>query len=120
MDDIIIYSIFVVALLLVLGLIIFFVYRYQKRTKKTKHKTISTADITSIILGLGTKDNIVDVVKEHHRIKITIVDPKRLNAQTFKDLEISAFLVGKEVKMLVKQNTAAVYKALLDNRGGGI
>jgi len=102
---------------IVVLLIVFLVVMMVKRHKTPKNNT-PIIDCGQLIAALGTNANIIDVTNEQKRIKIKLKDPSLIDQEAIKNIVISAFLVGNELKILVKENVDAVYQTLLLNKGG--
>jgi phosphotransferase system IIB component len=86
---------------IVLG--ITYLYIYHIKTKGIKQVTVSI-DTQKLLEALGGKDNILDTYLDHKRLKVHLVNPKLVSQSLLKSLEISGFLTGKELKLLIKDN----------------
>ena len=53
-----------------------------------------------LLEALG-KDNILNIILDHKRLKIQLIDPKLVSQASLKNLNISGFLSGKELKLLI-------------------
>jgi phosphotransferase system IIB component len=84
----------------------------QTTTNQTKTASITSTEITQLVIGLGGSDNVVSVTNEQSRIKVVLKDVAKIDQSVFKSLNIAAFVSGNELKMLIKQNASAVYQVL--------
>lgn len=100
----------VIALLVVIG--IFVAVKRKKKSIKKPLDAISGTYIQNLCNALGGKDNIEKISLEHKRLKVQLVQIKKVNQNELKTLEISGFLVGKELKLLIKDGAAKVFELL--------
>ncbi len=84
-----------------------YLYVYHRKTQKLAKKTISI-DTQRLLEALGGKNNIVDTFLDHKRLKIQLENPKLVSQALLKSLEISGFLSGKHLKLLIKENPIEV------------
>ena len=107
-----------VAALLVILLII--IVMILKKSKKQEEKTepVNQAFLDQLVSALGGHQNILDVKKEHQRLKVTVKDTKRIQSEALKDLQIAAFLKAKEVTLLIKHQPDKVMSYLYEQRKG--
>lgn len=92
--------------LVVIALGVTYLYIYHRKVGQIK-KT-STMDTKTLLEALGGKDNIVDTFLDNKRLKIHLVNPKLVSQVLLKSLNVSGFLSGKELKLLVKDNPIEV------------
>ncbi|CCV64079.1 Phosphotransferase system (PTS), EIIB component (glucose-specific) [Alteracholeplasma palmae J233] len=100
----------VFAVLILLFLVIFFMRLKKAKTKETVK--IDNNYIQSILEALGTKNNIESIKLDNKRLKVLVKDTKKLNQTLFNELDTPAFLVGKELKILVKYSPEVVLEGL--------
>lgn len=86
---------------IVLGITYLYIYHIKSQgiQKKTVH-----VDTQKLLEALGGKDNVLDTYLDHKRLKVHLVNPKLVSQSLLKSLEISGFLTGKELKLLIKDN----------------
>lgn len=89
-----------------------------KRSKKHVEEPIQEDYLDQLVLALGGKNNIIKAMKEHQRLKVTVENIKLLNQNILKELELAAFLKGKEVTLLVKHQSEKVLTYLNEQRKG--
>lgn len=102
----------VALILLVFGIILL----VKKSNKKVSKVSYSNEQFKNLVSALGNIENITSVIKEHQRIKVVLNDPKMIDSSALKSMGISAFLVGKELKMLVKENANQIYQLLIQEK----
>mgnify|MGYP001205238555 CR=1 FL=1 len=98
----------------VLGLIILIAIILLITKKRPKRRTkinVEVEVLEKIYLALG-ENNIVSVDREQDRVRLILNDPKLVNAKVLTELKIPAFLKGKEVKLLFKDNSEQLYTYL--------
>lgn len=87
--------------------------------KKKKPKT-NAFDVILLVQSLGGIDNIKQPKQEHQRLKMTIIDSKKINATVLKALGIPAFLKGQELTLLIKHHTKDVLSYLSERQKEGL
>jgi len=107
MDEILKWILVGLGIILVLCLVIFL---FKK--KRVQPKTNLGVNVDFIIDAIGGIKNIIDINKEQNRIKIKLKDPKLLNYQLIQSHQLSAFVVGNEFKILIKEGSNNVYETL--------
>jgi len=86
---------------IVLG--ITYLYIYHIKSKGKSQVTVSI-DTHKLLEALGGKDNVLDTFLDHKRLKVHLANPKLVSQSLLKSLQISGFLAGKELKLLIKDN----------------
>ena len=99
------------SVILILIILLFFL-------KKKKPKEIATLSlpVDELILGLGGISNIHLISMEHQRLKVTVENIKQVEQSILKKLEIPAVLKGKELTLLIKHHTEAIYTHLVEQK----
>ena len=105
---------FIAALIAILILLAFMLLR--KDRKKVEKEPISQEFLDQLINALGGLNNILNANKEHQRLKVIVKNVKAIHAQVLKDLELAAFLKGKEVTLLIKNQPDKVLAYLNEQR----
>ncbi|MCR3905906.1 MAG: hypothetical protein NUK62_02590 [Tenericutes bacterium] len=95
-------------IVILLGLLTSFVYIIRKKRLQTKVIPLADEFLDALYIALGESNNIVKVSHEHQRLKVLIIDVKKVNTKRLKDLNIPAFLKGKELTLLIKNHTKEV------------
>jgi phosphotransferase system IIB component len=106
------YPAIIILSLVILVLIIFLMMKSKKKKKITPPKL----DYESLLQSLGGAVNITDVSMEHQRLKVKLMDLKKVDQSLLKQLEIPAFLKGKELTLLIKHHTKEVLSYLGERR----
>ncbi len=104
-----------------LGVILIFLLLWVilKNTKNVNQKH-PVLDYSLLLSSLGGYDNISEPQREHQRIKMKVLDVKKINANSLKDLGIPAFLKGKELTILIKHHTKDVLSYLSERQKEGL
>lgn len=108
MEDYMWIIIAVVAAMLLLVILLIIVYRKPKE----KNIPLDIDYLNKLLKSLGNTNNINEISIENKRIRLLLNDIKMVDANILKELEIPAFLKGKELKILIKNNTKEVYNFL--------
>ncbi len=90
---------YIVLVLAVIGIGIFYVLWEKKRSKPT----VDEAYLINIISALGEIDNIGEATVEHRRVQIELKMVDKVNIEQLKALDISAFLTGSKITLLVNE-----------------
>lgn len=86
-------------------------------TSRKKQKVEEpTLDLELLLNSLGGSSNIERVSMERQRLKVIINDLKRIDQLLLKQLEIPAFLKGRELTLLIKLHTKEVLSYLNERR----
>ena len=83
---------------------------------KSDVKDLDQEFLNNLYLALGQKDNIKSIEMKQQRLQIEVVQVKDINQELLKQINIPAFLTGKKITLLVKNNTKDVYNYLNDKR----
>lgn len=89
-------------------------YAKQKKSKSNKE----LFDVNKIVTALGGVENILSTKLDNKRLKITLFEPKLVSQETLKSMNISGFMTGKEIKLLVKENPKVLKDSLDQIRNG--
>jgi phosphotransferase system IIB component len=112
--DIIIYGIIFLVLSSSLGVTLYKVKTNKKQAQLPPPMPEEGLDM--LIEALGGIHNISDVKLIHQRISIDIIDMKKIDQVSIKNLDIPAFLTGKTLKLLIKSQPEAVIKHIQTKR----
>jgi phosphotransferase system IIB component len=104
------------SVVLVIG-IITLVLLYRRGKAQSKEVSL---DVSKLLEALGGPDNIEKTVLENKRLKVTLINPKLVSQTLLKNLDIAAFLSGKEIKLLIKEEWVAVKNQLDQLRNEGM
>ena len=107
------YGLIAFGVLLVLGLTLYFI-KTKSKVKEIK-KVLPQLNLDRLYLALGQKENILNISIEHQRVKVELNDTKAIDINEIKTLNIPAFLTGKTLKLLIKENPQLVVK-YIDNK----
>ena len=106
----------VVGVILLLAIIFYFTCGLRsKRDSKAKveHVVVDEVFISTLISGLGGKDNINNVSIDNGRVKFNIKDLDLLNQNEIKNVSSSgAFITGNNVKLLFKYDSVVIVNTL--------
>ena len=83
---------------------------------KSDVKDLDQEFLNNLYLALGQKDNIKSIEMKQQRLQIEVVQVKDIDQELLKQINIPAFLTGKKITLLVKNNTKDVYNYLNDKR----
>jgi len=100
-----------ILILIIVGLILLL-----KREKKVQKLELDTSYLDQLFIALGGANNIVVTKIEHQRLQIKVQNIKNVNAGMLKELEIPAFVKGREITLLIKNHTQEVLSFLNDRR----
>lgn len=84
-----------------------YLYIYHRKNQKSSKGT-AVLDVQRLFEALGGKENINGTFLDHKRLKIQLNNPKLVSQALLKTLDISGFLTGKELKLLIKDNPIEV------------
>ncbi len=102
----------VLASVLVLVIIAIVILLVSKKPKKV----VPSMNFDELLIGLGGKENLNAISMEHQRLKVTVKDLKKVDQTVLKRLEIPAFLKGKELTLLIKNQTKEVLSYLSERQ----
>lgn len=86
------------------------------KNKKPKVQPIQNEVLNKIHEALGL-NNIISVEKEQDRIKLVMIDVKKIDAKILQELSIPAFLKGNEVKILFRNHSNELFNYLKEKTG---
>lgn len=89
-----------------------------KKKKTVKKPEMDPIYLNQLLAALGNADNITDAISEHQRLRIKVFNMKIVDADILKELDIPAFVKGKEITLLIKNHTKEVLSFINDKRKG--
>ncbi|MFA6801162.1 MAG: hypothetical protein WCR19_03540 [Acholeplasmataceae bacterium] len=101
-------GVIIVAIIIVLVLIIWLI----TRKKITKEIPVDQTFLDNLLMALGTKDNIESLNLEQQRIKIHVLDTKKIDATYFTNEKLPAFISGNKITVLFKEHAKEIYQFL--------
>lgn len=90
---------YIILVLAVVCILIFYVL-WEKKRRLPVHDDGYYKDI---IKALGELENIASAIIEHRRVQIELVSVDKVNVNILKTLEVSAFLTGKKITLLMNE-----------------
>src|SRR5690554_844000 len=93
--------------LIVIVLGVTYIYIYHRKNQKSSKKTMGI-DVQRLLEALCGTENINCTFLDHKRLIIQLNNPKLVSQALLKTLDISGFLTGKELKLLIKDNPIEV------------
>ncbi len=106
-----------ITLILFIGLVIYLIKRSKPKIEKV---IIDDEYIFALYQALGTKDNIIQTSLENKRLKVLLKDTRIIRPEDFKKIDTPAFVVGKEIKVLVKYSPEYILKKIDEIRNEGL
>ncbi|MDI6451967.1 hypothetical protein [Peloplasma aerotolerans] len=90
--------------------LIAFIFISIKRKKRVKLKVVPLGDayLDQLFEAVGKRKNIIEISSEHQRLKIVLSQVREVDTLKLKQLNIPAFLKGKELTLLIKNHTKEV------------
>lgn len=79
---------------------------YKKKNKSESKPSL--LDTKKLLEALGGKSNIQNITLDNKRLKVLLDNPKLVSQTLLKSMDISGFLTGKELKLLIKDNPVEV------------
>jgi phosphotransferase system IIB component len=98
--------------LFALGLTFYLLTKRQKLEVNPLDPTL----IENLYQALGTKTNIKQVEIVQKRLQIEVGSVKNIDQEKLKALNMPAFVTGKKITILIKDNTKEVYQYLIEKR----
>lgn len=106
-----IYIVIGIIALLVIWLIIL------NKTKSKPHiKAVDQTLLDNLYLALGKKSNIKSIEIKQQRLQIEVEKVKDIDQDLLKHTNTPAFLTGKKITLLIKDNTKEVFNYLNEKR----
>ncbi|MDY0075612.1 MAG: hypothetical protein WC992_08995 [Acholeplasmataceae bacterium] len=107
--------------LIILGItasviLILIIFLFFLKKKKPKETITESLPVDELIIGLGGISNIQSVSMEHQRLKVSVENIKQVDQSILRKLEIPAVLKGKELTLLIKHHTKAIYTQLVEQK----
>ncbi|MDL2292158.1 hypothetical protein LJC17_00995 [Acholeplasma sp. OttesenSCG-928-E16] len=107
----------IIGIVLFVVFIIFLLMFIISRNKK-EDTVIIPSYVDKLFDYLGGNTNIKEFTLSNKRLGVIVNDIKSINQDGFKELGISAFLKGNELKILVKDEPELVYQLLTKKHKG--
>jgi phosphotransferase system IIB component len=105
-----------IGIIIVIALV-FLVLSITRRIKlKNTKKQLDPIFLEQLYLALGGAHNMIKLSTEHKRLKVTVNEVKKIDANQLKALAIPVFMSGRELKLLIKENITAVESYLIQRR----
>jgi len=101
MPDYLIY--FILGGVVIIAIIATWILLKPKKIKVVELKT----NIELILLALGGLNNIIDIKREHSRVKLMLAEPKKVDGKSLVEMKIPAILKSKELTLLLKDEPKA-------------
>lgn len=98
--------------LFTLGIILYLL----TKKKKPKPKPLDDAYLNDLYQALGEKDNIKSIELVQKRLQIEVAQVKIIKQDLLKKLDTPAFVTGKKITLLIKDNANDVFKYLNEKR----
>ncbi len=86
------------------------------RRQKPKVEPLNPNLIDTLYQALGTTSNIKQVELVQKRLQIEVGSIKNIDQEKLKALNMPAFVTGKKITILIKDNTKEVYQYLIEKR----
>ena len=103
----------------IVGTIILLVVKLKKGSKKIEDKIVlRDGFVDDLVNALGGIDNIINVVIANKRLGVGLKSIKLVSQDALKAMEISAFMSGNQIKILLKIEPESVYEMLQSLIGG--
>lgn len=84
--------------------------------KKSTVNSIDQSFLSNLYLALGTKDNIKAIDMKQQRLQIEVASVKEIDQELLKQTNTPAFVTGKKITLLIKNNTKEVFNYLNEKR----
>lgn len=98
--------------LFTLGIILYLL----TKKKKPKQKPLDDAYLDDLYQALGEKANIKSIELVQKRLQIEVAQVKMIKQDLLKKLDTPAFVTGKKITLLIKDNANDVFKYLNEKR----
>ncbi len=102
-----------------LGFIALIILIFLLRTlikPKRKGKVLGISYVNDLYEALGRKDNIKSIELVQKRLQIEVSQIKTIDQVLLKKLDTPAFVTGKKITLLIKDNANEVFKYLNEKR----
>lgn len=86
------------------------------RRKNVKEKPLELSFLNDLYLALGTSLNIKTIELVQKRLQVEVQSIKKIDQEALKTLNMPAFVTGKKITLLIKDNSKEVYKYLNEKR----
>ncbi len=104
-----------VAIGVVVVLSILFIILLLRRKNGSK-KLLDQTFLSNLYQALGTKDNILAIDMKQQRLQIEVANIKAIDQDLLKQANTPAFMTGKKITLLIKDNTKEVFNYLNEKR----
>ena len=106
------YVMLAILFIVLLSILVFFL----ARKKPTPEGGFDVEYFNLIYEALGGTENIIQAVTAHHRLQITVVNMKKVSGSKFRELQIPAFVKGKDITLLIKKHTQEVLSYIQERK----
>lgn len=103
---------YIVLILAVIGIVIFYVFYEKNRNQKPTDDTY----LKTLIEALGDISNIKSVNHVQRRTQIELISPEKVNIEQLKNMQVSAFITGKKITLLLNEKSDHTLHQLIKNR----
>ncbi len=107
------YIFIAVGIILLLSLIFIFL---KLTRKKGNIIPVDETFLSNIYMALGKKQNIKSLEMKQQRLQIEVANIKDIDQVLLKETNTPAFLTGKKITLLIKNNTKEVFNYLNEKR----
>jgi len=106
------YVILAIIGILLLSALVFFL----SRKKPTPDSGFDVEYFNLIYIALGGSENIIDAALAHQRLQVKVVNMKNVSGSKFRELQIPAFVKGKQITLLIKKHTQEVLSYIQERK----
>lgn len=99
------------ALVLISMIILYLLFEKKRRQPKVNQQLLD-----DMIKALGGIKNIINETTEHRRVQIDLVKTDLVDVNVLKDLQISAFLTGKKITLLMNEHSEQLLQHIKSQR----
>ncbi len=103
---------YIALVLVVAGIAVFYVL-YEKNKKQ---KPADDEYLASVIKAIGDVSNIISIHHVQRRTQIELLAPEKVDVNQLKALQISAFMTGKKITLLLNENREHTLFQLIKKR----
>jgi phosphotransferase system IIB component len=106
-------------ILIAVGVILFLtlIFIILKLTRKKGNIIpVDETFLNNIYLSLGKKENIKSLDLKQQRLQVEVANIKNIDQVLLKETNTPAFLTGKKITLLIKNNTKEVFNYLNEKR----
>lgn len=107
------YIFITIGVIAILSLIFLFL---KSNRKKGSILPVDNLFLNNLYVALGKKENIKSIDLKQQRLQIEVVNMKEINQDLLKQTNTPAFVTGKKITLLIKNNTKQVFNYLIEKR----